>query len=120
MNRLKVHVWGKHGCAKCKALLDRLSRMDTEGELDIEYHGEVHVGKSQMKSDVGRALGIEHMDWKVITVTSPQVLDIDQFEVVAKEAAKRFGRRLHPRIMGRTPARQIAHDDLSDWMGLSR
>ena len=90
------------------------------GKLDIEYHGEVHVGKLQMKSDVGRTLGIEHMDWKVITVTSPQVLDIDQFEVVAKEAAKRLGRRLHPRIVGRTLARQIAHDDLSDWMGLPR
>jgi hypothetical protein len=38
MSKLKVHVWGKHGCAKCKALLDRLNRMDTEGELDIEYH----------------------------------------------------------------------------------
>ena len=33
----RIHVWGKHGCAKCKALLDRLNRMNTEG-LEIEYH----------------------------------------------------------------------------------
>ena len=43
-----------------------------------------------MKSDVGRELGIEHMGWRVITVTSSQVLDLARFEVVAKEAAARL------------------------------
>ena len=36
---VKIHVWGKHGCAKCEALRKRLSRMKDEGaSIDIEYH----------------------------------------------------------------------------------
>lgn len=84
-------------------------------KLDIEYHGEVHVGAAQMKSDVGRALGIEHMGWRVLTVTSPQVLDIDRFEVVAREAAKQLRYTLRKRIMGRTPARLALHQELEEW-----
>ena len=87
-----------------------------DGMLDIEYHGDVHVGAANMKSDVGRELGIEHMKWRVITVTSPQVFDIDQFETVAKEAAVRIGKRLFGRVLGRIPARQALHEELSSWM----
>ena len=38
MSKLKVHVWGKHGCAKCKALLDRINRMNTENLVEVVYH----------------------------------------------------------------------------------
>ena len=85
-------------------------------KLDIEYHGEVHTGVANMRSDVGRTLGIEHMGWQVITVTSPQVFDIDEFEVVAKSAAKRIGRKLSSRILGQTPARWELRDELRHWM----
>lgn len=87
-----------------------------EEKLDVEYHGEVHVGAGKMKDDVGRILGIEHMKYRVITVTSSQVFDITQFEVVANEVAAHLGRRLHPRILGYTQARQALHDELSQWM----
>ena len=85
-------------------------------KLDIEYHGEVHVGASNMKHDVGRELGIEHMGWHVITVTSPQVFGIEEFETIAKEAAKRVGKRLHAEHLGRTQQRCALHDELERWM----
>lgn len=83
--------------------------------LDIEYHGDVHVGSAPMRSDVGRELGIERMEWKVITVTYPQVVNIDQFEVVASEAAKRLGKRLYKKDMGMTQERMRLHDELYAW-----
>ena len=85
-------------------------------KLDIEYHGEVHVGASEMKSDVGRTLAIEHEEWKVITLTSPQVLDIGQFEVVAKQVSTKLGKRLMSRVLGMTPSRCGLHDELDAWM----
>ena len=87
-----------------------------EEKLDIEYHGEVHVGASHMKSDVGRELGIEHMGWRVMTVTSPQVFDEEQFEVVAKEAAAHLKKRLYPHVLGATVARGSLRYDLNTWM----
>lgn len=88
----------------------------TDAQLDIEYHGEVHVGAAQMKSDVGRELGIEHMGWRVITVTSPQVLDADQFEVVAKEAALVLGKRLRRSALGLSSQRSALRCELRAWM----
>ena len=85
-------------------------------ELDIEYYGEVHGGMANVKSDAGRTLGIEHMGWHVLTVTSPQVFDMDQFEVVALAAAKHLGRRIHPRNLGHTAARLTIYDELTQWM----
>lgn len=87
-----------------------------DAKLDIEYHGEVHVGAAQMKSDVGRELGIEHMGWRVITVTSPQVLNADRFEVVAKEAASHLGKRLRPQVINAIAPRNALRYDLGQWM----
>ena len=87
-----------------------------DAKLDIEYHGDVHVGSAQMKSDVGREIGIEHMEWHVITVTSPQVLDLDRFEVVAKEAAAHLKKRLYPQYLGAIQERRVLHDELEQWM----
>ena len=84
--------------------------------LDIEYHGEVHVGSAQMKSDVGRELGIEHMGWRVMTVTSPQVFDEVQFEVVAKEAAAAIGKRLRPAVFEAVLQRNTLRYELDRWM----
>ena len=87
-----------------------------ERKLDIEYHGEVHVGAAQMKSDVGRELGIEHMGWRVITVTSPQVFNADRFETVAKEAASHLGKRLRARVFEASLERNTLRYDLERWM----
>jgi len=84
--------------------------------LDLEYHGEVHVGASQMKSDVGRELGIEHMGWRVLTVTSAQVLDANRFEVVAGEVALCLKKRLIPKVMGATAERLSLREELDRWM----
>ena len=84
--------------------------------LDIEYHGEVHVGAAHMKSDVGRELGIEHMGWRVLTVTSPQVFNEIEFEIVAKEAAKVIGKRLKSNALGVTPQRMTLRNELHKWM----
>lgn len=84
-------------------------------KLDIEYHGEVHVGASQMKSDVGRELGIEHMGWRVMTITSPQVLDAVQLEVVAKEAAARIGKRLRKSTIDAALQRNILRCEIERW-----
>ncbi|MBQ9001482.1 MAG: hypothetical protein IJ087_06480 [Eggerthellaceae bacterium] len=85
-------------------------------KLDIEYHGEVHVGAAQMKSDVGRELGIEHMGWRVITVTSPQVFDADHFETVAKEAASCLRKRLRAAAFEATAQRMNLRYELERWM----
>lgn len=85
-------------------------------KLDIEYNGGLHASKAQMRSDAGRVLGLEHMGWTVITVTSLQVFDIDRFEVVAKKAAAHLGQQLNPRILGWTPARIALHNELEAWM----
>lgn len=87
-----------------------------ENKLDIEYHGDVHVGASQMRSDVGRELGIEHMGWRVITVTSPQVLDEQQFETVAKETASCLKKRLRTRALEASVQRGILRSELGRWM----
>jgi hypothetical protein len=84
--------------------------------LNVEYHGDVHVGMQHMKDDVGRTLGIEHMEIRVITLTSQQVFDTVQFEVVAKEVAKALGKRLYPRVLGDTPSRRALRADLEEWM----
>jgi hypothetical protein len=85
-------------------------------KLDIEYHGEVHVGATQMKSDVGRELGIEHMGWRVMTVTSPQVFDANRFETVAVDAAAVVGKRLRPAAFEATPQRMTLRHELHRWM----
>lgn len=87
-----------------------------DAKLDVEYHGEVHVGAPQMKSDVGRELGIEHMGWRVLTVTSPQVLDASQFETVAKEAATRLRKRLRPSALDASAQRNALRHELEQWM----
>ena len=84
-------------------------------QLDLEYHGEVHVGAAQMKSDVGRELGIEHMQWRVMTVTSPQILDLERFEVVAKQVADHLGKRLYPQYMGPMQERLALREELENW-----
>ena len=89
---------------------------NTRPPLDIEYHGEVHVGASQMKSDVGRELGIEHMGWRVMTVTSSQVFDADRFEVVAVDAAVVIGKRLRPAAFDATQQRTRLRHELHRWM----
>ena len=85
-------------------------------KLDIEYHGDVHVGLENMHDDVGRAIGIESMGWRVMTITGAQVFDADRFETVAKQAAKHLKRRLYPRVLGDTPARRALRDSLESWM----
>ena len=89
---------------------------NTRPPLDIEYHGGVHVGEAQMKSDVGRELGIEHMGWRVITVTSPQVFDETQFEIVATETAEAIGKRLRPAVFEATQQRMLLRNELHRWM----
>ena len=84
--------------------------------LDVEYNGDVHVGVAKMRHDAGRALGIEHMGWRVMPITCLQVFDIDKFEVVAKEVAAHLGRRLKPHVLGRTSARDALHGELDAWM----
>ncbi len=88
----------------------------SDAQLDIEYHGDVHVGATQMKSDVGRELGIEHMGWRVITITSPQVFDPNQFEVIAKEAAARIGKRLRKNAFDAVYQRNALRHELAQWM----
>lgn len=87
-----------------------------EAKLDLEYHGEVHVGAAQMKSDVGRELGIERMGWRVITITSPQVFNADRFEVVAKEVAGRLKKHLRARALNAVLERNSLRYDLEQWM----
>ncbi len=84
-------------------------------QLDIEYHGEVHVGADQMKNDIGRELGIEHMGWKVITVTSPQVIDGVQFETVAKEVAACLQRRLRASVFEASVRRGALRYEIERW-----
>jgi hypothetical protein len=84
--------------------------------LDIEYHGDLHVGMLKMHEDVGRTIGIESMGWRVITLTGSQVFSMERFETVAKEAAKHLKWRLYPRALGDTPARRALHDNLESWM----
>ena len=88
-------------------------------QLDIEYHGEVHAGAAQMKSDIGRELGIEHMGWRVITVTSLQVLDAEQFGVVAKEAASYMQKRLRTSTLNAVAQRTNLRCELERWMSCS-
>lgn len=85
-------------------------------QLDVEYNGGVHAGVAKMRRDAGRVLGIEHMDWRVITVTSPQVFSIGKFEVVAKEVADHIGHVLRPRVLGDTFVRRALHEELDAWM----
>lgn len=87
-----------------------------DAKLDIEYHGDVHVGAMQMRSDVGRELGIEHMGWRVMTLTSPQVFNADRFEVVAKEAAAHLGKRLRRQALDAVSQRNSLRYDLGQWM----
>jgi len=89
---------------------------DARAPLDIEYHGEVHVGSTHMKSDVGRELGIEHMGWRVMTVTSPQVFAEQSFEVIATDAAKTIGKRIRPEAFEATANRAFLRSELQAWM----
>ena len=61
-------------------------------------------------------LGIEHMGWRVMTVTGPQVFNADRFETVAKEAASRIGKRLRTRVFDATPQRNRLRHELERWM----
>ena len=84
--------------------------------LDVEYNGGVHGGVSKMRHDAGRALGIEHMGWRIITVTSLQVLNVERFEVIAKQVAGHLHHRLRAHILGNTQARMMLQDELDHWM----
>ena len=84
--------------------------------LDIEYHGEIHVGARKMQDDVGRTLGIESMGWRVMTITSPQVFDPIRFETIAKEAAAHLKWRLYPKVLGDTTTRRELRDELESWI----
>ena len=84
--------------------------------LDVEYNGSVHAGIDKMRHDAGRALGIEHMGWRVMSITCLQVFNIERFEVVAKEVAAHLRFRLRPDVLGWTPARMALHEELDAWM----
>ena len=84
--------------------------------LDIEYHGEVHVGGAQMKSDVGRELAIEHMGWRVITITSPQVFDAERFDTLASDVATALRKRLASTVAKSSSRRDALRHELHQWM----
>ena len=84
--------------------------------LDIEYNGDVHADPARMKRDAGRRAGIEHMGWRVITITGPQVFNIEAFEVIARDVARHMHRRLHSKTLGMTSARCELHRLLEAWM----
>lgn len=87
-----------------------------EEKLDVEYQGEIHSGAQKMREDAGREIGIESMGWRVIAVTSAQVLDGEQFGAVAKEAAKYLKRRLYPRVLDDSlSARHVLREELESW-----
>ena len=85
-------------------------------KLDLEYNGAVHAGTQQMKSDAGRVIGLERMGWKVITVTSSQVFDIEQFEEVASQVARCIKHRIRSEIKGQTSERIQLHYELDQWL----
>ena len=87
--------------------------------LDVEYNGTVHAGTAQMKSDAGRVIALQYMGWNVITITSAQVLDIEQFEAVAIQIAKHIGHRVKTEIRGYTPARIQLHEELAAWLDIN-
>ena len=89
---------------------------DAKPPLDIEYHGEVHVGGVQMKSDVGRELGIEHMGWRVMTITSPQVFDAARFDTFARDVASAVRKRLASTTPKTESSRNELRHELRQWM----
>lgn len=89
---------------------------DAQPPLDIEYHGEVHVGGNQMKSDVGRELAIEHMGWRVITITSPQVFDAARFGTFVRDVASAVRKRLASPTLNNELARDELRHELNQWM----
>lgn len=88
-----------------------------ESKLDLEYNGLVHASAQRMRSDAGRVIALEHMGWKVISVTSSQVFDIEQFEVVTDQVASRIGHRIRTGNRGYTAARVSLHEEMSNWLG---
>lgn len=89
---------------------------DARPPLDIEYHGEVHVGSAHMKSDVGRELAIEHMGWRVVTITSPQVFDPERFDTVARDVASAVRKRLSNPSPKDLLNRGALRHELKQWM----
>ena len=89
---------------------------DARPPLDVEYHGEVHVGGAQMKSDVGRELAIEHMGWRVMTITSPQVFDSGRFDTFARDVALAVRKRLASSAVDNTLLHDGLRHELRQWM----
>lgn len=100
--------------ARRRSCMGDLCWSNAHPPLGVEYHGGIHA--NQMKSDIGRELGIEHMGWRVMAVTSPQVFDENQFEVFAIDVAAAIGKRLRSAAFDAVGQRSFLRHELHLWM----
>ncbi|MDO4183602.1 MAG: hypothetical protein Q4E12_08395 [Coriobacteriia bacterium] len=66
-----------------------------EVKLDVEYNGyNYHRGRTNTTHDRARELALATAGYKVITFSHAQLMDGDQFDVVVKEIAKCFNKKV--------------------------
>jgi len=66
-----------------------------EANFAIEYDSNLyHTGTDRIVRDSKKRLELDALDIDVMTVTSNQIRDIKSFEIIAKLAAKKLGKRL--------------------------
>ena len=63
--------------------------------LAVEYDSDAnHTGADRINDDSKKRIALESAGIKVITVTNEQIQSADELDIVAKEIAKRLGKRL--------------------------
>jgi len=87
-----------------------------DGMLDVEHHGRLdHSSPEDVMKDRARVTGLQAMGVTVIELTAQQVFDLDAFETIAIDIAKRVGFRIRPQRLGATPARVELRRLVREW-----
>lgn len=88
-----------------------------EAATVIEYDSDQeHLTSQSAARDAGRRNVLGYKDIAVITVRKPMVASPGQFDNVARQLARRLGRRLRPRDLEFTPAREDLRIALFPWL----
>ena len=84
--------------------------------LVLEYLGEKpHSQESRVLSDRARTNALQHMGYTVKEITREQIANYEQFEVIALDIAKLFGKRIPYKYRGALPQRLALRNELFSW-----
>ena len=83
-----------------------------KARLDVEYDGHFHDDAARFSKDKARANALQHMGYRVITVSRNEFNDMRKLDTIIREIAKHIGYRLRDKAPDASLNRRQLHAEL--------